>query len=256
MKKVVLISIDGMRPDAALTCGNDFVNYLMKNGTYTLDAQTVMPTVTLPCHLSLFYGVSPDRHGTLSNTYVTPVRPVMGLFQSIERAGGSCAMFYGWDTMRTVVDFTTLKFSHYVNAFADENVDNILTDEAFRIMDKYHPDFVYLYLVDTDEKGGHYAGWMSDAYLARVANAIDCAKRVYEKYGDEYDILITADHGGHDRSHGTDMPEDRTIPMFFIGENFEKGKELHGVSILDLAPTITKIMGTQADREWEGKALI
>jgi hypothetical protein len=44
--------------------------------------------------------------------------------------------------------------------------------------------------------------------------------------------------------------------MFFIGENFEKGKELHDVSIMDLTPTISKIMGTLPDREWEGKSLI
>ena len=256
MKKVLLVSIDGMRPDGALSCGNDFVKYLMQNGTYTLDAKTVMPSITLPCHLSLFYSVSPDRHGTLNNIYVVPVRPVMGLFQSIERAGGRCAMFYGWDTMRTVCDFTSLMHSYYINAFADDNTDSLLTDEALKVMDKYRPDFVYLYLVETDDKGGHGVGWMSQPYLDCISNAFDCVKRIYEKYGDEYDILITADHGGHDRTHGTDRQEDMTIPMFFIGENFEKGKELHNVRILDLAPTITKIMGVQADREWEGKSLI
>lgn len=256
MKKVILISIDGMRPEGALGCKNDFVKYLMENGTYTLDARTVMPSVTLPCHLSLFYSVSPDRHGTLTNTYVTPVRPVKGLFQSIERAGGKCAMFYGWDPIRNVCDFSSLKYSHYINAFEDEHVDGLLTDEAERVIDKYHPDFVFLYLVDTDDFGGHGSGWMTEPYFDCISYAFDCVKRVYEKYGNEYEILITADHGGHDRGHGTDMPEDMTIPMFFIGEDFEKGKELHDVSILDLTPTITKIMGTLPDNEWEGKPLV
>lgn len=256
MKKVILVSVDGMRPDGAMQCGNAFVDFLMKNGTYTLDAKTVMPSITLPCHLSLFYSVAPDRHGTLNNTYVTPVRPVTGLFTSISNAGGKSAMFYGWDTMRTVCDFTSLKYSHYISAFEDEHVDGLLTDEALKTIDRYHPDFVYLYLVDTDEIGGHGYGWMTQQYLDCISYAFDCIKKVYEKYGDEYDILITADHGGHQRSHGTDSPEDTTIPMFFIGENFEKGKELHNVSIMDLAPTITKIMGTIADREWEGKSLI
>ena len=35
-KKVILISIDGMRPDGALECGNPFVSELMKRGSYNL----------------------------------------------------------------------------------------------------------------------------------------------------------------------------------------------------------------------------
>ena len=33
-RKVVLISIDGMRPDGLLQCGNPFVEELMKNTIY------------------------------------------------------------------------------------------------------------------------------------------------------------------------------------------------------------------------------
>ena len=56
--------------------------------------------------------------------------------------------------------------------------------------------------------------------------------------------------------HGTNMIEDMTIPMFFIGSDFEKNKELNNVSILDIAPTIAKIMGVPKAVEWEGKSLI
>ena len=72
-------------------------------------------------------------------------------------------------------------------------------------------------------------------------------KKVIEKAGDEYTIIITADHGGHDRSHGTDMDEDMTIPMMFYGPSFTPGKELEGGSILDIAPTIAEIGSTIAD---------
>ena len=256
MKKVILVSVDGMRPDGAMQCGNDFIKFLMENGTYTLDAKTVMPSITLPCHLSLFNSVAPDRHGTLTNDYVIPVRPVTGLFRSISNAGGKCAMFYGWDPIKNVAEISSLKYSHYINAYEDEHVDGLLTEQALNVIERYKPDFVFLYLVDTDDHGGHGCGWMTQKYLDCISYAFDCIKKVYDKYGDEYDILITADHGGHDRGHGLDIPEDTTIPMFFIGENFEKGKELHGVSILDLAPTITKIMGAIPDREWEGNSLI
>ena len=111
-------------------------------------------------------------------------------------------------------------------------------------------------MVDTDEKGGHDNGWMSEEYLRRISMAIEYVKRVYEAAGEEYMIIVTADHGGHDRSHGSEMPEDMTIPMFFIGKSFEPGRKISGISILDLAPTIAELMSVRRAPEWEGKAII
>ena len=60
-KKVILISIDGMRPDGIKQCGNNYLNELMKMGSYTFDAKTVFPSITLPCHLSMFHSIPPQR---------------------------------------------------------------------------------------------------------------------------------------------------------------------------------------------------
>ena len=81
-------------------------------------------------------------------------------------------------------------------------------------------------------------------------------KKVIDTVGDEYSVIVTADHGGHDRCHGTDLPEDMTIPMIFHGKAFKAATELCGVSILDIAPTIADIMNVAPEREWEGKSLI
>ena len=256
MKKVILISIDGMRPDGVLNCGNPFVEEMMKKGSHALDARTVIPSVTLPCHTSMFHSVTPERHGITTNTYMPQVRPINGLAEQIKMMGGKCAMFYGWEPLRDITRPGSLQWAEYFNAYADEHTDGILTGKALECIEKYQPDFVFLYMVETDEKGGHDSGWMTPTYLEYVSHAIDNVKRVVEAAGDEYTVIVTADHGGHDRAHGTEMPEDMTIPMFFMGKEFEAGKAIENVSILDLAPTIAKIMNVPAAREWEGKALI
>ena len=46
-----------------------------------------------------------------------------------------------------------------------------------------------------------------------------------------------------------------TIPFFFYGEDFEKGKEIDGISLLDIAPTIAKLLGIPPEKEWEGKSV-
>jgi len=254
--KVILISVDGMRPDGFLACGNPYIEELMGKSHYTLDGQTVFPSVTLPCHMSLFHSVRPERHGMTTNIYMPMVRPVSGLFEQLKNAGKVCAMYYGWEPLRDVARPASLKFAEYINAYMEESSDTALTDSALARIEKSKPDFVFLYMVETDEKGGHDNGWMTDAYLQRIAIAVDNIRRVVETCGEEYTIIITADHGGHDRLHGTDLPEDCTIPMFYLGKEFEPGSRFSGGSILDIAPTIAKLMDVPAAREWEGTSLV
>ena len=255
MEKVILISIDGMRPDGFLSCGNPFVEKMMRISSYTLEGKTVFPSVTLPCHMSMFHSVPPERHGITTNLYIPFARPLSGLFERLKRSRKVSAMYYGWEPLRDVSRPESLKYSAYLNAYMEDNTDGSLTDMALERIEKSKPDFVFLYMVETDEKGGHDHGWMTKEYLDCISNAIENVKRVWEAYGDEYTIIVTADHGGHDRAHGTSMPEDMTIPMFFIGKRFEAGKKLENVSILDITPTIADIMSVRPDEEWEGKSI-
>ena len=256
MEKVILISIDGMRPDGFLGCGNPFIQELMAKSAHTLKGRTINPSVTLPCHMSMFHSVPAERHGISTNTYTPMVRPLNGLFEQIAMLGGISAMYYGWEPLRDVARPDSLKDAEYLNARCEADTDRKLTDAAIRRIAASDPDFTFLYLVETDEKGGHDNGWMTDAYLGYIHTAIDCVRQVWEACGNTHAILVTADHGGHDRTHGTDLPEDMTIPMFFLGKPFTPGEQLQGVSILDLAPTVADLLGVPAAEEWEGRSLL
>lgn len=250
--KVILISIDGMRPDGLKECGNEYLTELEGISAYTYKASSMNPSVTFPCHFSMTHSVTPERHGILTNTYIPQVRPVTGIFEKIRAIGGVNAMFYGWEPLRDIAMPGSLKFATYINAYMKESSDTALTDEAIKVINEHKPDFVFLYMVETDEKGGHDNGWMSDEYKRRISIAIDNAKRVIDLYSNEYSVIIMADHGGHDRSHGTLMPEDMTVPLFFIGKDFTPGVITKELSLLDIAPTIAKIMGFEPEMEWEG----
>ena len=255
-KKVILISIDGMRPDGMQQCGNPYVKTLEAECAYCYTARSMVPSITLPCHMSMALSVEPSRHGILSNTYIPQVHNIKGVFERVADADGCCAIFYGWEPMRDIARPGAMRFGRYIHSYAHESVDTLLTDAAIEVIEEERPDLVFLYLVDTDEKGGHDNGWMSEEYLRRVSIALDNAKRVIDRFGEEYTVIITADHGGHDRSHGTTMPEDMTIPQLYIGPDFEPGRVLENVTILDTAPTIAKIMNVPVPREWEGRALV
>jgi len=254
--KVILISIDGMRPDGVQACGNPFVEELKKIGSYTFDARTVFPSVTLPCHMSMFHSVPPERHGITTNVYMPMVRPVKGLFEKLKEGGSKNAMYYGWEPLRDIMRPGSTRNSDFIWAYSEDFTDGLLTERLINYLENHELDFAFLYMVETDEKGGHDHGWMTPEYLECISKAIGNVKRVIEAHGDEFTVIVTADHGGHARAHGTEMSEDMTIPMFFVGPQFTPGKELHDVSILDLAPTVAEIMGIEREPEWEGKSLI
>lgn len=251
--KVILISIDGMRPDGFLQCGNPYIHELMNKAMYSLSVQTVYPSDTLPCHMSLFHSVPPTRHGITGNTYMPMARPLDGIFERLEKVGKVCSMHYNWDPMRDVARPRSVRFAEFVECYSMESSDTYIADRAIETIERQHPDFAYLYMVETDDKGGHDVGWMTETYFKYLSTAIDNVRKVIERFGDEYTVIITADHGGHDRSHGSDMPEDMTIPNFFIGKDFPNGVQFQGGSIMDIAPTITKLMGVTPAPEWEGK---
>ncbi|MBE6815600.1 MAG: hypothetical protein E7522_09185 [Ruminococcaceae bacterium] len=255
-EKVILVLVDGMRPDGMMQCGNPFAEKLIKESTYSLTAQTVMPSVTLPCHLALFHSVDPIRHGILSNTYVPQVRPIESLFDRLDNHDKKCAFFYTWEELRDLSRPDHLHTALCLNQHKQSDTDTKITDAAIKYINEESPDFLFLYLGETDEVGGHDCGWMSEQYMKSVSKALSCTEKLKNSIPDDYTIILLADHGGHDRSHGDDIPEDMTIPIVFCGNRFEKGKELGAISIKDVAVTIAKLLEVSPAKEWEGIPVI
>ena len=254
MEKVILICIDGMRPDGLLSCGNPYAQELQRISAYTLTARTVMPSLTLPCHLSMFHGVPTARHGVTTNTFAPCAHPVDGIFELVKKSGGRSSMHYGWEPLRDLSAPSTIQWADYVRYDTAEDTDSQLTDLCARRIRSAKPDFVFLYLVQTDA-AGHHVGFMTQPYLDCIHAALNCVKRMVDEFGSEYTIILTSDHGGHGDDHGTDLPEDMTIPQFYIGPRFTPGRDLGQVSLLDLAPTVADLMGIRPAREWVGRSL-
>ena len=75
---VLLVSIDGLRPGDLLQAdqrGFKLPNLrkLLSEGAHASTVIGVLPTVTYPSHTTLLTGVSPARHGIVSNTTFDPL---------------------------------------------------------------------------------------------------------------------------------------------------------------------------------------
>ena len=255
-KKVILILVDGMRPDALTGCGNPYGTQLLSLGQSTLSAQTVFPPVTLPCHMSLFHSVPPQRHGILTNTYVPQVRPVPGLAEQLKGAGKVCSFFYNWEQLRDIARPDSLAYSFYASLAAyGERSNEMVTEQAISHITAEQPDFAFVYLGLPDDVG-HAHGWMGEEYMTACRLSLEEIRRLVELFAGDYSILITADHGGHEYNHGADIAEDMTIPLICIGPDFAPGSTFTAAGICDIAPTITDLMGVPMGQDWKGTSLL
>lgn len=256
-EKVLLILVDGMRPDSLEKSGHPFIEEMKAKGSFTLDAQTVMPSVTLPCHMSLFLSVPPERHGILDNIYTPQVRPISGLCEQLSANKKTCGFFHNWSELQDVARPGSLAYSCFISgeAYTYEATNKMLTDQAIKYINEQLPDFTFLYLGLVDVIGHKY-GWMSDEYIQSVYDSWVCIEKAARAVPEDYTIIVTSDHGGHDRNHGTNKPDDMTIPLFVKGKSFAPGTFIPYANIIDIAPTITKLLGVESNVDWEGKCLV
>jgi len=253
--KVLLVSVDGMRSDALPNVKNA-QNIISKSARY-MNAQAVIPSVTLPCHMSIFHSVDPGRHGTTTNVYMPQVRPVNGICEVLNRHGKKSAFFYNWGELRDLACPATLTYSYYISGakLGYDTVNPITADACIDFLKKVDVDFTFLYFGYPDA-AGHGHGWMSEKYFESLEDSWYNIQRVVDTLDDDYTVIITSDHGGHDRTHGTILPEDMTIPVIIYGKDIEAGECSGEANIKDIAPTITKLFGIEPDDDWEGKSLI
>jgi predicted AlkP superfamily pyrophosphatase or phosphodiesterase len=254
MPPIVLITLDGVRPDALTTARCPTLTFVRDHGASTMQARSVIPSVTLPCHTSIFHSVPPARHGITSNIFVPMARPLPGIVELARAAGKRIAFFYNWEQLRDLARPGQIHYSYFRDSSRIAEGDDETVSQAARFLQNERPDFAFLY-IGTVDTAGHDYGWMSDGYLRQLEHIDSLLGSFFEALPPEYTALLHSDHGGHDRSHGTDLDEDMLIPWMAIGPNIKKGYTIQSeITLLDTAPTIATIMGIPAHDEWEGRS--
>jgi predicted AlkP superfamily pyrophosphatase or phosphodiesterase len=204
---VLVVSIDALHPAALSEQTSPTLHALMQAGRFTLNGRSVDPPKTLIAHTAMLTGLSPGQHGKLDNDWQPGAARLTKatLFDDAKRRG-----------FRTAFHYAKPKLGYLVSGAMDEHSlapeDGIERVAAFFRKGGRRMAFLH---VSGLERAGTESGWLSSDYMEELAY-IDMALAplldLVRQRGD-HAIIVTSDHAGHDRQHGTNHPEDSRLPL-------------------------------------------
>src|SRR5690606_16519838 len=127
-------------------------------------------------------------------------------------------------------------------------------------LEQREPNLLFVHFGEPDY-AGHTIGWDSFVYRWAVRRADGAVARVLRQadrtFGEgEYTVIVTADHGGHGRTHGTEAHDDVTIPWIAWGKGVHAGTELpEGIRTYDTAATALGLLGLRLPADHAGRSV-
>ncbi len=251
-RRVLILSIDGLRPDAITLAPMPTLLKLIESSAYSLSAQTIRLSATLPAHASMLSGLCPNKHGVDWNDYLPEKEFALGtdLFDIAHAAGMQTAMFVGKEKLRQITEPTSIDIFQFIN-----DRDLIVTEN---LIQNFPADFrlLFIHFATTDDMG-HVYGWLSGEQLSVIYRADQAIEKILAELDsreirDETLIIITADHGGLGDSHTSGYPEDMTIPWIANGSGIVPKQLTSQVNTVDTAATAAYALGLDIPTEWDG----
>jgi len=272
--KVLLIGLDGVRPDVLAEVPTPHIDALIAEGAFTPHARTGMPSVSGPGWSSMLNGVWPEKHGVVNNdftgkrydlypdflTRIEDVRPELNTFAVADWK----PLVAQDDGVATISDRVDVK--HVMDGYEMGWPEG--DEEAVRLAEEHlasaDPDALFVYLGNPDEAshearsiGEEYrdAIALADAHVGRLVAAVR-ARATYAR--ENWLILMSTDHGRTAQGgHGDDTPEERTIFFLASGPSAEVGTPADTVHIVDVPVTALAHLGIEADPAWglDGKVV-
>ena len=263
-RHVVVVSIDGLRPDAIETYGAATLQRLMREGSYTLSGRTIDPSKTLPSHTSMLTGQPPERHGVLWNNVVTADADSIDLpnvFGLARAQGYTTAAFFSKAKFQPLQVEGTLDYSQAPGGWFGRWSSERTVSDVAEYLESARPNLLFVHLTDPDA-AGHRAGWMTADYERAVLAADRAVDRLIALAGQafgagNFSLIVTADHGGHDTNHGSADVRDVTIPWIAWGRGVRPGLLAEpGIRTMDTAATVLWLLAVDRPADWAGRPVL
>ena len=249
-RKLLILGIDGCRPDALLKCEAPNLRALADSGQFTWWALSRPPTKSGPCWSSIFTGVWNDKHGVTDNNFTNQRFDFFPmLFKRLKDAepSFSSGWFVYWPGLNDAMP-------HNADVSAGDWSDGNTLARSEELLKNGNPDALFIQFGAIDAVG-HGPGFDPDKseYLKSIeevdgrVGVVIAALKSRPFYRDEHwRIIALSDHGGLGGHHGGSTIEE--IRTFFIvaGDGVPRGEIPHEWirRTLTVPPYALKLDGT------------
>lgn len=280
---VVVIGIDGLRPDALQTATTPTFDWQVANGTACFRAfaggnPVVNEQVTSsgPGWSSICTGVWVDGHGVESNAFLTPnYATYPHFFQRIleQEPDTSLASVVSWEPVNDIIlkgmdskyadqILQSRPWTIFTDVESDRQRDTEVAQITAALIATKAPTVTFVHL-DACDGAGHATAFApdspeyirsienSDAAFATIRKAVE-ARPTRNK--ERWSYIVTTDHGGLNNGHGGQTVEERKIPFLFGGDDLPVGEEIHGPGHLAVPPTTLAYLGIPVLEKWGWKS--
>ncbi|WP_407479491.1 alkaline phosphatase [Elizabethkingia miricola] len=263
VKHVVLIGCDGFGAYALPEADMPNLKNLMKEGSWSLKARSVLPSSSAVNWASMIMGAGPTLHGYTEWNSAVPEIPSSdltkeGMFPSIfsilkeQKPSLITVLIYSWQGINPLVQKGTTD----IRIPAKDN-DDFCTASAVEVIKTKKPTLTFVHL-DQPDGVGHNIGHRTPAYYeelkkvdARIGKIVQAVKDA--GIANETVIIVTADHGGKDKGHGGKSLDEVLIPWVVYGKGVKKNQELKNTIITyDTGATIAWLLGLKVPESWRG----
>ncbi|WP_395742083.1 alkaline phosphatase family protein [Prosthecobacter sp.] len=271
---VFIISIDGGKPAVIAESEAPVLKKIAAEGAVSWQASTIFPSITLPSHTSMLTGVGPDKHQILWNAF-TPIKgpvKVPTVFSLLKAADAMAVtgMFVGKMKFRhlwlkdsvDVFDFggpqSDAPVAGSPEIEKDKKPSQTVAKQAAAWIKGKKPRLAFIHFPDVDT-AGHKDGWGSPQQKEALKATDQALEQVWQAIkdagiADSSVMIISADHGGHDKTHGLNIPDDMLIPWVVWGKGVKKNFTITPpVTTYDTAATALWLLDVPVPPEFDGK---
>jgi len=212
-QQVILISIDGLRPDFYL---NDdwpapVLQHMAKNGSHAKAVKGVFPSVTYPSHTTMISGMPPSEHGIYYNT---PFEP----------DGATGKWYWEYESIKTPTLFSlsrkagltsaAISWPVSVGAPIDYNIPEVWSlkegEDRFAPMIENATPKGFIKEIETHATGKiNVSNFGNEGYFAREQKFAATASYIFDEYSPDLLAvhLLSADHFQHTDGREGFMPK-------------------------------------------------
>ncbi|UCC83807.1 MAG: alkaline phosphatase family protein [Gemmatimonadota bacterium] len=266
-EKVLVIGIDGVRPDVLAEVPTPAIDALISEGAFSGRVITEAQTISGPGWSSMLTGVWPEKHGVTSNDFTGNNYATYPDFLSrLELIDGDFSTFavVDWAPLGSeasggplLSDTIDVKLDFDGDQLGYQEGDNRSVAAAVRFLEHQDPDAAFVYIgypdVAAHDHGGRSQEYYqsietADVHVGRLVAALR-NRPTYER--EDWLILVSTDHGHRDAGgHGGDSPEERTVFFLASGPSVRHGTLPPDVNIVDVAVTALAHLGIAIDPAW------